>query len=203
MSKGIIEEIENRIEISKPGTVFLTKDFTDIASNSTVRKCLGRQVSSGKLRRIIQGVYEKPAYSSLLKQYLPTNPDTVASAIANTYRWTIAPCGDLALNKLGLSTQVPVVWSYISDGPYRDFSWDNITIEFKHRANREISQMSTFTTMLIEAIRALGKERIDDTILQQLKSLIPDNKKDSVLEEAKNSTNWIYEIIRKVCAEYE
>ena len=28
-----------------------------------------------------------------------------------------SPCGDIALNKLGLSTQVPVVLSYISDGP--------------------------------------------------------------------------------------
>ncbi len=200
MAKGIIDEIENRIRSSKPGTVFLTKDFTDIATNTTIRKCLGRQVSAGNLRRIIQGVYEKPAYSNLLKQYLPTDPDTVANAIANTYRWTIAPCGDLALNKLGLSTQVPAKWSYISDGPYRDFSWDNITIEFKHRTNRDISGISTFTTMLIEAIRALGKDRIDENTIQQIHNLIPENRRLSILEEAKSATDWIYEIIRKACA---
>ncbi len=201
MAKGIINEIENRIEMSKPGTVFLTKDFTDIDTNTTIRKCLGRQVAAGNLRRIMQGVYEKPAYSNLLRQYLPTDPDAVANAIANTYHWNIAPCGDLALNKLGLSTQVPVKWSYISDGPYRDFSWDNITIEFKHRTNRDISGISSFTTMLIEAIRALGKDRVDASTIQQIHNLIPENKKLSILEEAKSATDWIYEIIRKACAE--
>ena len=200
MAKGIIDEIENRIEMSRPGTVFLTKDFTDIATNTTIRKCLGRQVDAGNLRRIMQGVYEKPAYSKLLKQYLPTDPDAVANAIATTYRWTIAPCGDLALNKLGLSTQVPAKWSYISDGPYRDFSWDNITIEFKHRTNRDISGISTFTTMLIEAIRALGKDRINENTIQQIHNLIPENQRLSILEEAKSSTDWIYNIIRKACA---
>ncbi len=200
MAKGINATIENRIDISDPGTIFLTKDFTDIATNTTVRKCLGRLVDSGKLRRIMQGVYEKPTYSSLLKQYLPPNPDAVATAIANTYHWTIAPCGDLALNKLGLSTQVPVVWSYISDGPYRDFTWDNITIEFKHRTNREISHLSAFTVMLIEAIRALGKERIDDNIINQIRNIIPANEKESILAEAKTSSDWIYETIRKACA---
>ena len=199
MSKGIIAEIEKRVEISEPGTIFLTKDFTDIATNTTVRKCLGRQVEAGNLRRVMNGVYEKPAYSNLLKQYLPTDPDNVANAIAKTYRWTIAPCGDLALNKLGLSTQVPAKWSYISDGPYRDFTWDNITIEFKHRTNREISQISIFTIMLIEAVRTLGKERIDEHILKQIRDLIPESKKESVLEESKSSADWIYEIIRRAC----
>ncbi len=199
MSKGIIAEIEKRIETSEPGTVFLTKDFTDLATNTTVRKCLGRQVEAGNLRRVMNGVYEKPAYSNLLKQYLPTDPDNVANAIAKTYRWTIAPCGDLALNKLGLSTQVPAKWSYISDGPYRDFTWDNITIEFKHRTNREISQISIFTIMLIEAVRTLGKERIDEHILKQIRDLIPESKKESVLEESKSSADWIYEIIRRAC----
>ena len=201
MSKGITKKIENRIEMSKPGTVFLTKDFTDISTPTTVRKCLGRQVESGKLRRIFQGVYEKPAYSKLLKQYLPTDPDAVAAAIANSYHWTISPCGDLALNKLGLSTQVPVVWSYISDGPYREFEWDNITIQFKHRTNREISRISPFTTMLIEAIRALGKERIDDLMLKKIKIIIPESKKPSILAEAKSSSDWIYAIIREACTE--
>ena len=88
----------------------------------------------------------------MLKEYVPANPERVAYAIARGFHWTIAPCGDVALNKLGLSTQVPVVWSYISDGPYRKFSWDNITLSFKHRANREISFMSETTSLVVEAV---------------------------------------------------
>ena len=123
MASGIYAEVKKRIELAEPGTVFLTSDFTDIATTTTVRKCLGRQVEEKIIRRIMDGVYEKPIYSKLLKEYIPANPDAIACAIARSFRWTIAPCGDVALNKLGLSTQVPVVWSYISDGPYRKFSW--------------------------------------------------------------------------------
>ena len=201
MASGIYTEIKKRIELDEPGTVFLTSDFTDIATTTTVRKCLGRQVEEKNIRRIIAGVYEKPVYSELLKEYIPANPDAVAYAIARGFHWTIAPCGDVALNKLGLSTQVPVVWSYISDGPYRKFSWDNITLSFKHRANREISFMSETTTLVVEALKTLGKERIDDDIIVSLRNRLPEEAKKKMLKEATGVSEWIYTVIRKVCAE--
>lgn len=174
MAGYICGEIRKRIELAAEGTVFVTSDFTDIANATTVRKCLGRQVEEKNIRRILNGVYEKPVYSNLLKEYVPANPDTVAYGIARSFHWTIAPCGDVALNKLGLSTQVPSVWSYISDGPYRKFSWDNITVSFKHRTNREISFLSETTILIVEAIKTLGKERIDAHIISNLKSRLPE-----------------------------
>ena len=201
MESGIYTEIKKRIELAEPGTVFLTSDITDIATTTTVRKCLGRQVEKKNIRRVIAGVYEKPVYSKLLKEYIPVNPDAVAYAIARSFHWTIAPCGDVALNRLGLSTQVPVVWSYISDGPYRKFSWDNITLSYKHRANREISFMSETTTLVVEALKTLGKERIDDDIIVSLRNRLPEEEKKKMLKEATGVSEWIYTVIRKVCAE--
>ena len=201
MASGIYTEIKKRIELAEPGTVFLTSDFTDIATTTTVRKCLGRQVEKKNIRRVIAGVYEKPVYSKLLKEYIPVNPDAVAYAIARSFHWTIAPCGDVALNKLGLSTQVPVVWSYISDGPYRKFSWDNITLSYKHRANREISFMSETTTLVVEALKTLGKERIDDDVIVSLRNRLPEEEKKKMLKEATGVSEWIYTVIKKVCAE--
>lgn len=201
MTSRIYTEIKKRIELAEPGTVFLTSGFTDIATVTTVRKCLGRQVEEKNIRRIMDGVYEKPVYSKLLKEYIPANPDTIAYAIARSFRWTIAPCGDVALNKLGLSTQAPVVWSYISDGPYRKFSWDNITLSFKHHANREISFMSATTTLVVEALKTLGRERIDDGIILSLRNRLPEAEKKKMLEEATGVSEWIYAVIRKVCVE--
>lgn len=201
MANGIYTEIKKRIAMAEEGTVFVTSDFTDIATTTTVRKCLGRQVEEKCIRRILDGVYEKPIYSNFLKEYMPANPETVAYAIARNFRWTIAPCGDVALNKLGLSTQVPAVWSYISDGPYRKFSWNNITISFKHRANREISFMSESTTLVVEALKTLGKERVDDNIISNLKNRLPEAEKGKLLEEATGVSEWIYAVIRKVCTE--
>lgn len=201
MASGIYVQIKQRIELAEAGAVFLTSDFTDIATASTVRKCLGRQVEEKNIRRIMDGVYEKPIYSNLLKEYIPANPDAIAYAIARSFRWTIAPCGDVALNKLGLSTQVPVVWSYISDGPYRKFSWDNITLSFKHRTNREISFMSETTTLVVEALKTLGKTRVDDSVILSLRNRLPEAEKKKMIKEATGVSEWIYAIIKKVCAE--
>ena len=76
MASGIYTEIKKRIEIAEGGTVFVTSDFTDIATTTTVRKCLGRQVEEKNIRRIIDGVYEKPVYSNLLREYVPANPES-------------------------------------------------------------------------------------------------------------------------------
>lgn len=201
MANGIYIEIKRKILDAEEGSIFVTSDFTDIATTTTVRKCLGRQVEEKNIRRIIDGVYEKPVYSNLLKEYVPANPEKVAYAIARGFHWTIAPCGDVALNKLGLSTQVPVVWSYISDGPYRKFSWDNVTISFKHRTNRQISFMSESTTLVVEAIKTLGKDRVDDAVIKSLKNRLPEDERKLILEEATSVSEWIYEVIRKVCLE--
>lgn len=200
MAKGIYNQIKMRIESTEDGTVFVTSDFADIAAMATIRKCLGRLAEDMSIRRIMDGVYEKPVYSNLLKEYIPADPEKVAYAIAKGFHWTIAPCGDIALNKLGLSTQVPVVWSYISDGPYRKFTWDNITIAYKHRTNRQISHMSETTTLVIEAIRTLGKNRIDDTVINKLKTRLPEDEKKRILMEANGVSEWIYDVIRKVCS---
>ena len=201
MTTNIYTKIKERIDLAEDGTIFVTSDFTDIATTTTARKYLGRQVEEKKIRRILDGIYEKPVYSILLNENIPANPDTVAHAIARSFHWTIAPCGDIALNKLGLSTQVPATWSYISDGPYRTFSWGNITLSFKHRTNREISFMSESTTLVVEALKTLGKERVDDKIISNLKNRIPESQKKKLLEEATNVSEWIYEIIRKVSIE--
>ena len=177
MANGIYIEIKKRILDAEEGSIFVTSDFTDIATTTTVRKCLGRQVEEKNIRRIIDGVYEKPVYSNLLREYVPANPEKVAYAIARGFHWTIAPCGDVALNKLGLSTQVPVVWSYISDGPYRKFS------------------------LVVEALKTLGKDRVDDGIILSLRNRLPREEKKKMLVEATGVSEWIYTVIRKVCAE--
>ena len=42
MANGIYTEIKKRILNAEDGTVFVTSDFTDIATITTIRKCLGK-----------------------------------------------------------------------------------------------------------------------------------------------------------------
>lgn len=201
MANGYSKQIQLRIHESPEGSIFVNSDFADIADTETIRRNLNRLTQGGILRRIINGIYEKPKYSKLLDEYVAADPVAVAQALARSYHWTIAPCGNTALNLLGLSTQVTAVWSYISDGPYRKFSWDNITLSYKHRANREISFMSETTTLVVEALKTLGKERIDDDVIVSLRNRLPEEEKKKMLKEATGVSEWIYTVIKKVCAE--
>lgn len=196
---SVIKETRERINKMDAGEIMMTSDFADLSCTATIRKCLGRCVEEGMIRRVFDGVYEKPKFSKLLGEYMPTNPERVAYALAKTYHWTIAPCGDIALNKLGLTTQVPAVWSYISDGPYRNFEWDNIHLRFKHKTNREISLLSEQTVLVIEAIRALGKNNIDQSVIIKLQRKLPASEKKIILVEARVCSEWVYETIKKVC----
>ena len=92
---------------------FVNSDFSDIADINTVKQSINRLIQENTLRRVFRGVFEKPKYSKLLGEYVAADPDAVAEALARCYHWTIAPCGNTALNMLGLSTQVTAVWSYI------------------------------------------------------------------------------------------
>ena len=199
MQSSYSEQIKQRIENSPSGTIFINSDFTDIAETETIRRNLNRITQTGLLRRVLNGIYEKPKYSKLLKEYVAVDPDQVAKAIARNYHWTIAPCGYTALNLLGISTQVTAIWSYISDGPYRKYEWNNTCIEFKHRTNKEISGLSYMTRLIIQALKTLGKENISKEVIVMLSDRLTFEEKTTILKEAAESTDWVYNIIRKIC----
>ena len=151
------------------------------------------------LRRILKGVYEKPKYSKLLDEYVAADPDAVAKALARSYHWTIVPCGNTALNLLGLSTQVTAVWSYISDGPYKTYEWNSTKLEFKHRTNKEITGLSYMTSLVIQALKTLGRINVTAEIIQTLSEKLTEDEKRACLKEATESTDWVYDTIRKMC----
>lgn len=98
LDSGYMKRIRERVLSAENGMVFTTSDFADIADSDTVRQSLNRLVNSGILRRVFRGVFEKPKYSNLLKEYVATDPNAVANALARSYHWTIAPYGNTALN---------------------------------------------------------------------------------------------------------
>ena len=192
-------KIEYAIENADGGTVFIITDFTNTASYDCAKKVLQRLAEEGKLRRIARGIYEKPQYSEFLREYIVPSPDKIAHAIARNFGWTIVPCGDTALNMLGLSTQVPSVWLYVSDGPYKVFSFGSTTIKFKHSTNRDISKYSYKTALVIQAIKTLGKDNVSENAINVLRSKLTEEEKQTMLSEANTATAWVYEIIKKIC----
>lgn len=127
------------------------------------------------------------------------SPDKVAHALARNYGWTIVPSDDTALNTLGLSTQVPAIWTYVSNGPYKEYGFDKVMLQFKHTANKDLSKVSYKTALLIQAIKAIGKENFDEKPIRKIAKTFIDDEKVSILTEAKYTAAWIYSIIKKTC----
>ena len=199
MNNGYTEQIRDRIINAPEGSVFVNSDFADIADNNTIKQSINRLIQEGVLRRVIRGVFEKPKFSKLLGEYVAADPDAVAKALARCYHWTIAPCGDTALNMLGLSTQVTAVWSYISDGPYKTYEWDKTKIEFKHRTNKEVTGLSPTTILVIQALKTLGKEHVDEKTIRVLSRRLNEDEKAALLAEGAEATDWIYTVIKEIC----
>ena len=198
---SITEQFQRIIEKAPYGSAFVVSDFTEISDYQTAKRTLARLCETGLVRRVIRGVYDKPAFSELINEYSAPDPNEIAMAIARNYNWTVIPSGEAALNLFGLSTQVPAKWEYCSSGPYRTYEFGRIKLEFKHRSNKEIEGLSYNTALLIQAIKALGKESITDEILQRLKERVSQTDKDIIAEEARYTTSWVYSVIKTVCSE--
>jgi hypothetical protein len=119
-SKGFTEQLNERINALSEGTPFIASDFADITDAQTIRRLLKKLVDKGDLDRIIPGVFFRPKMSKLLNESIPADPNKVAEAIARSKGWKITASGETALNRLGLSTQIPATWTYITDGPYKE-----------------------------------------------------------------------------------
>ena len=170
-------------------------------SYETAKKAIVKLAKNKKIRHVIRGVYDNPSFSSLLQEYTAPKPNEIAQALARNNNWNITVSGDAALNMLGLSTQVPANWCYISSGPYKKYEMGKVSIEFKHRADKSISGMSEKTAMLIQVIKSIGKGKISPSTIQIISSRFTAEEKKTILTESRKTTVWVFEVIKKICKE--
>lgn len=194
--------VEQRIEAYNDGTVFSISDFADIADAKTIHMILKRISGNGKIIKLLRGVYYKPKYSKMLNERIPPRINDIADTIARSYGWNIIPSKATVLNLLGLSTQVPAKYEFISDGPYKTYEYNGINIEFKHtNKNTELTKISKKSAIIIQALKAIGKENINEAIIQKLKESLSKEERKLMLKETMHCTSWVYEVIKIICKE--
>ena len=196
------ELVIKRLEKYEDGTVFGIPDFVDITDSKTLHMILKRLSDNGEVIKIMRGVYMKPRYSKLLGENIPPRIVDIAETIARSYGWNIVPTGATALNTLGLSTQVPANYEFLSDGPYKKYEYEGIVISFKHTdKNTELTQVSKKSALIIQALKTIGKDGIDREVIKRIADFLSVEEKRIMLQETKYSTSWIYEKIKLICEE--
>jgi len=180
---------------------FSCYDFTDLASYKTISKCLERLVDSKVITRIIQGIYCLNLFDEALSLPILPSIDDVVRCLSRKNKWIICPSGNTALNIMGLSTQVPSSYTYLSSGPYKSYLIYDVPVLLKRTMTRELIDYSNTTLLLIQCIKALGKDNITSHDIDTLKSKLNQQDKINALKETPIIQTWIRKIIVLVCKE--
>lgn len=182
-----MQPIENKI-ISRVyshgrGWALTKTDFAAEFGEDNIHQALSSLCKAGRIRRVCRGVYDYPPYSDLLQQPLSPDIDQVAHALGRRLNWRIQPSGDAALNMLGLSTQVPGRWVYLSDGPTREYAIGKTLLVFKQTALKEVGFKHPKSGLLVHSLKTLGQDR------------------DRIPRDTRQITGWVHHLIKQICQE--
>ncbi len=201
MDQSIENKIIARIKGHGKGWSFSPKDFTDLGSRRAIDTSLHRLHADGIVRRAMRGIYDYPEIGKLTQK--PLNPDiwSIAQTIARKNGWKIVPSGETALNALGLSTQVPGKYVFYTDGKNMEYRLGNRTLTFRRRTPKDLQTANDSGSMVIQALKTLGKERLDNSIIKTIREKLTPNEKKELMKKAQYGTDWVYEAIKEICGE--
>ena len=179
------------------GKIIFPQDYASYGTPNAVHKAFGRLVASEKLLRIAQGIYCYPKIEKVLGLgVLHPTFEEIAAAIARRDKARIVPTGIYALNKLGLSTQVPMNVVYLTDGSPRKVKLHGERgIQFKHTAKKNLAFQNDFAMLLTFAMREIGEDKLTENQLAHIRKIIKPVPLESIKRDFPLIPAWIRKII--------
>ena len=195
MTKSIQTRIENKIKSMKRGSVLFPSNFDDIGNVEVVKKSLLRLENKKFLVRLAHGIYLYPKQDKLLGVLYPTIEE-IAIAIAERDKARIIPTGTTALNKLGLSTQIPMNIVFLTDGAPRSILVGKRIIKLKRTSPKNLAVKGEITSLIIQALKEIGKDNITAGQLEKIKIHLEKEKQEIIAHDAKLAPVWISKIMK-------
>lgn len=161
--------LRERIEALPEDSVLFRTDFPEYHSEF-VGGTLAELTQEGMLVKLAQGVYAKPRRSRF-GLVLPS-VDKIVQAIAARDNAEVLPSGMTALNVLGLSTQVPMKYSYLTTGSERIIKLENQEIRLKRGVPKNFCYETKLIALLVQALKTLKQPNVGEEELQVIRSLI-------------------------------
>jgi hypothetical protein len=200
MTQAIENKVKSRIYGHGRGWCFTIKDFSGLGSEAGIKISVHRLAKQKLIQRLIPGLYYYPENSELFG-IAPPRLENIALALANKYKIKIQPSGAYAANLLGLSEQVPAKVVYLTDGANKNIKIGKRQIIFKKTTPKNMKLAGKTSGLVIQALRFLGKEHIDDKKINILKNKLNDEDKKALKKDVSFAPNWIAKIIRENIAE--
>lgn len=193
------ETLRERIETMPEDSVLFRSDFPEYHSEF-VGGTLAELVKEGALVKLAQGIYAKPRRSRF-GMVLPS-VNKVVRAIAARDNAEVLPSGETALNVLGLSTQVPMNYTYLTTGSERVINLENQQITLKRGVPRNFSYKTRLISLLVQALKALGQKNIGEDELQVIRSLIhKEPEKEALAKDVSMMPGWMKRILKPMLAQ--
>ena len=195
----VINTIENKIlekiKKAKRGTLFFSNNFSVLGYAETIRRTLNRLVEAGEIDRVASGIFVRPQIDKIIGKITPKIED-IADAIARRDKAKIVPTGAYALNRLGLSTQVPMKIVYLTDGSARNIKVGNYTISFIRTSPKNVAAIGKISRLVIQALKSIGKENITPKEIEHIQNILMKEKISYLEHDLRIAPAWIKEIIR-------
>ncbi|MCK4341610.1 MAG: hypothetical protein KAY37_07805 [Phycisphaerae bacterium] len=201
MAQSTEQKLLSKIYGKGRGWAFSQKDFARLASRGATDIALHRLQAKGTIRRVMRGIYDYPRYSDLLETEMSPDIDQVAGAMARKFGWRIQPSGPAAQNLLGLSTQVPATYVYLSDGPDRSYDINGTTLTFKHTALKEAGFRYRESALIVQALKSRGADRIKPRTIAKIRKWLDPKLRERILTDTSTATGWVYAAVREICTE--
>jgi len=150
----------------------------------------------GFIKRVLPGLYYYPEYSKLLEKTIAPDIQQVANALARKYEWRIFPEGNTALNYLGLTTQIPAKYIYISTGRSCKYNIGNTVLEFRHRVLTETMMNNENAMLVVQAIKSFGQIHADKDFKKQLANRFSYEEWIDIEKTSHKVADWVLEVIR-------
>lgn len=182
------------------GAVVVPSDFLDLGSRQAVDVALHRFAKKGVVRRLARGLYDYPKEHPVLGTLAPS-VDAIARALAGRDRTRIQPAGAYAANLLGLSEQVPAKAEFLTDGPSRTVRVGKATIQLRRTTPRNMAAAGKLSGLVIQALRALGREHVTPERVEHLRRTIPAEKRRELLKDLALAPAWMRPLLQRIAEE--
>ena len=196
---SIEDNILTAIKAKGRGNIFFPSDFTSYGQVKAVGKSLERLTAKGDIVRLARGIYLYPEIDTVLGLgVLMPSIEQIAETIARRDKTRIVPTGIYAMNKLGLSTQVPMNVVYLTDGAPRKVSLGNgRSIQFKYTTPRNLAFTNPLAMLVTFALKEVGKDNVTDDTVKRIKSVLQKERKENIQADEALMPAWIRNITRK------
>ena len=138
------------------------KALLHLGSRAAIDQALSRLAKKRRLLRVCHGIYV-----CLVETGFGSRPPAIGEVVASlSALWgeTIVPFGGTAANTLGLTKQVPVKSVYLTSGPDRKLTLDELTVTLRHAPRWQLAAPHRPAGEAVRALSWLGPTEVEASL---------------------------------------